>query len=82
MVRPISSMSSCLPRIRTHFCTEVARRNGGLSSPRKYGRNWFIPALVNSGAVGWCGISPDEGTTAWPRSAKNVVNARRSSLAP
>ena len=33
--------------------------------------NWFIPALVNSGASGWCGISPAEGTSVWPRSTKN-----------
>src|SRR5438128_527639 len=75
------SMSSCLPRTRTHFCTEVARGYGGSSSPRKMGRNWFMPALVNSGAAGWWGMSPEDGTTVCPRSAKKPVKARRSSLA-
>src|SRR5437867_11791213 len=40
-----------------------------------------MPAFVNSGARGWCGISPDEGTSVCPRSAKNPVKVRRSSLA-
>src|SRR5437867_11321219 len=40
-----------------------------------------MPALVNSGAVGWCGISPDEPTAAWPRSVKNEVNVRRRAFA-
>ena len=40
--------------------------------------NWFIPALVNSGARGCCGIRLAEGTTSWPRAAKNPVKAARS----
>ena len=35
MVRPTRSMSSCLPRIRTHFWMLVARGNGGRSSPEE-----------------------------------------------
>ena len=41
---PTSSMS----RVRTHFCTLVARVNAGVSWPRKYGLNGTIPALTNS----------------------------------
>ena len=45
-------MSLCLPERRMHFWMLVARGYGAGSSPRKYGTNWFMPALVNSGAVG------------------------------
>src|SRR5438552_3155146 len=39
-----------------------------------------MPALVNMGAVGWCGMRPDDGTTAWPRSTKKSSKAFRSWL--
>ena len=79
-MRPTSSRSLCLPPARAHFCTSVARRNGGTSSPMKYGLNGTIPATVNS-TVGSCGIRLADGTTVWSRSAKKPVNDRRSSLA-
>ena len=82
-MRPIASRSLCLPPARTHFCTRLARggSNGTGSSPRKYGTNGIIPELVNIGAVGWCGISPADGTTVWPRAAKKSWKTLRSSLA-
>src|SRR5258708_20966846 len=40
-----------------------------------------MPALVNIGAVGWCGISPADGTMTWSRSAQKLFHARRSWLA-
>ncbi len=43
----------------------VARGNGGSWSPRKYGLNWFMPALVRS-SVGSFGIRDEEGTSAVP----------------
>ena len=79
-MRPTSSRSLCLPPARAHFCTEVARRYGGASSPTKYGLNGTMPATVNS-TVGSCGMRLADGTTVWPRSAKNPVKAWRSSLA-
>ena len=44
VVLPTSSMS----RVRTHFCTLVARLNGAGSAPVKYGLNGTMPALTNS----------------------------------
>ena len=46
---------------RTHFCTVVARGNGGTCSPRKYGLNGTIPATVNSRSGSW-GIRLADGT--------------------
>ena len=43
VVMPTSSISS----VRTHFWTLVARRNGGVCSPRKYGLKGTMPALTN-----------------------------------
>src|SRR3954452_20139846 len=40
-----------------------------------------MPALVNSGARGWCGIRPADPTGVWPRSAKKSRKALRSWLA-
>ena len=37
-----------MSRVRTHFCTLVARVNAGVSWPRKYGLNGTMPALTNS----------------------------------
>ena len=65
-MRPISSMSLCLPARRTHFWIDDARggSKGTGSSPRKYGTNCIIPELVNIGAVGCVGIRLAEGTSA------------------
>ena len=79
-MRPTSSRSLCLPPARTHFCTEVARLYGGVSSPVKYGLNGTMPATVNS-TVGSCGIRLADGTIVWSRSAKKPVKARRNSFA-
>jgi hypothetical protein len=35
---------------------------GRLSVPRKYGLNWFIPALANSSVGSSCGTTGDDGT--------------------
>ena len=61
-VRPMSSRSLCLPPARTHFCTEIARGYGGVSSPMKYGLNGTMPATVKS-SVGSCGIRLADGTS-------------------
>ena len=63
--------------VRKHFCTDVARGHGAVSSPRKYGLNGTIPAIVNR-TVGSCGIRLADGTTSWPRLAKYPVKAARS----
>ena len=62
-MRPISSMSLCLPASRTHFWIVAARggSNGTGSSPRKYGTNCIIPEFVNIGAVGWVGMQARRG---------------------
>ena len=70
-VVPTMSMST----VRKHFCTEVARGQGGTSSPRKNGLNGTIPAMVNSTVGSW-GMRLAEGTGVWPRSTKNRVKAR------
>src|SRR5688500_6983830 len=72
------SMSSCLPMIRTHFRIVVARGWVGFSSPRKNGRNCVMPALVNSGARGWCGMSPALGSGVWSWATKKSVHVRRN----
>src|SRR5207342_1935989 len=74
VVLPTSSMS----RVRTHFCTLVARRYGGVSWPRKYGLNGTMPALTNS-RVGSSYSSGELGTTVWPRLEKNLNHRRRIS---
>ena len=48
---------------------------GGISSPRKYGMNWFIPALVNRGALGWWGTSPAEAPRCARAGQKNPQGA-------
>lgn len=65
MVRPTSSMS----RVRTHFCTLVARGHGACASPVRYGLKGTMPALTNSSVGSGVG-SGALGTTMWPRSAK------------
>src|SRR5437763_14259711 len=76
-------MSLCLPASRTHFWIDAARggTKGTGSSARKYGTNCIIPELVNIGAVGWCGISPADGTRVCWRSRQKPFQARRSSSA-
>ena len=39
---------------------------GGLPVPRKYGLNWFMPALVNSSVGSSCGTTRRRGTNVWP----------------
>ena len=65
---PTSSMSV----VRKHFWTSVRRGAGGFSRPRKYGLKGCMPAVVSSTEGSWTlGTSEAEGTTLWPRSAKN-----------
>src|SRR5665213_1778784 len=47
--------------VRKHFCTEVARVHGGVSSPKKNGLNGTMPAIVNSTLGSW-GIRLADGT--------------------
>src|SRR5688500_7217773 len=49
-----------------HFCVLATRVQGAFSVPRKYGLNWFIPALVNSSVGSSCGTTGDDGTNVWP----------------
>ena len=76
-MRPTSSRSLCLPPARTHFCELTAVRNGGTSSPTKYGLNGTIPATLNSTVGSW-GIRLAEGTSVWPRSTKKSRKDWRS----
>ena len=62
-----------MPPARAHFCELTARRNGGTSSPTKYGLNGTMPATVNN-TVGSCGIRLADGTTVWSLAAKNSRN--------
>jgi len=48
--------------VRTHFCTEVARLYGGVTSPKKYGLKGTIPAFTSK-RFGSSAISEAEGTT-------------------
>src|ERR1700712_2542991 len=64
--------------VRTHFCTLVARGNGGVDCPRKYGLNGTIPATVNS-RVGSSLIREADGTTVWPAFSKCPRKRRRIS---
>jgi hypothetical protein len=69
-------MSSSLPRMRTTFCTLVARGTSGVASPRKYGLNCTMPATVRN-TVGSLGISDDDGQTRWSWSRQKSRKARR-----
>src|SRR5439155_10076046 len=64
-----------------HFCVLATRFHGGVCVPRKYGLNWFIPALVNSSVGSSCGTSGELGTIRWPWRSKYLRNERRISLA-
>src|SRR5262249_46138119 len=66
---------------RNDFCEVAARGYGASCSPRKYGMNWTIPAVVSSSPVSGGGINEDDGTIRCPRSSKNVRNCRRMSFA-
>src|ERR1700730_11537534 len=68
-----------MSEVRAHFCTEVARLCSGMLSPRKYGLNWFMPALASS-SVGSEGISELDGTTWWSRAVKKPVKIERMSV--
>ena len=50
-----------MSKVRTTFCTLVARGYGGGASPRKYGLKGTMPALTNS-SVGSSSSSEAEGT--------------------
>ncbi len=65
--------------VRTHFWAEVARVKSEASSPRKYGLNWTMPAVVSS-RVGSSGMREELSTTRCPRPAKNSRNRRLISL--
>src|SRR3712207_4022124 len=67
-----------MSRVRTHFCTLVARGNGAGSRPVRYGMNGTMPATVNS-SEGSGDTSEALGTTVWPRSAKCSRKRRRIS---
>src|SRR4051812_15464706 len=67
-----------MSRVRTHFCTLVARGYGAGSRPVRYGMNGTMPATVNS-SDGSGEISEALGTTVWPRAAKCSRNRRRIS---
>src|SRR4051812_13695922 len=67
-----------MSRVRTHFCTLVARRYGAGSRPVRYGMNGTMPATVNS-SDGSGEISEALGTTVCPRWAKCSRKRRRLS---
>src|SRR5688500_6836310 len=69
-------MSLCFPPALMHFCAVTARLNGGLCSPRKYGLNCTMPALVRS-RVWSFGTNEEEPTRACSRSSKNVRKRSR-----
>src|SRR5207244_693035 len=62
---------------RKHFCELAALGHGGSACPRKYGMNWFIPALVSSRPDSGGGISDELGTRRCPRSSKKRRNVSR-----
>src|SRR5262245_27303843 len=65
--------------VRKTFWHVVARGYGGSSPPRKYGTNWFMPALVRS-SPGTGEIKDEDGTSRWPRSPQKSRNRRRISF--
>ena len=70
VVLPTSSMS----RVRTHFCTLVARGYGAGSRPVRYGMNGTMPATVNS-SDGSGETSEALGTTVCPRCGEVLEEA-------
>src|SRR3712207_9536252 len=67
-----------MSRVRTHFCTLVARGYGAGSLPVRYGMNGTMPATVNS-RDGSGETSEALGTTVCPRLAKCSRKRRRIS---
>src|SRR5437588_2106136 len=49
-----------------HFWVFATRLYGGLSVPRKYGLNWFMPALANSSVGSLSGTTGLDGTNVCP----------------
>src|SRR5215216_2122541 len=63
-----------------HFCVLATRGHGAFAVPKKYGLNWFIPALVNSSVGSSCGTTGDDGTNVCPCDfTKKSMNCRRMS---
>ena len=77
VVLPTSSMS----RVRTHFCTLVARGYGAGSRPVRYGMNGTMPATVNSsdGSGRDQRGAGDDGVAALRRSARGSGGGSRRS---
>ena len=63
------------------FLTRGGPQVGRDFFPQQVREELVHPSVGEQRGRGWWGINPDEGVTAWPRSAKNVVNARRRPLA-
>src|SRR5262249_59454939 len=65
-----------------HFCVFATRSHGGFAVPRKYGLNWFIPALAKSSVGSSCGTTGDDGTKVCPCFwQKKSMNCLRISFA-
>ena len=68
--------------VRNDFWHEVSLRDGGSSSPRKYGLNGCMPAVVSRTVGSYeLGTSDAEGTRRWPFLSKNDRNRSRISAA-
>ena len=68
--------------VRKDFWHEVSRREGGSSSPLKYGLKGCIPAVVSRTLGSYEeGTSEAEGTRRCPRPSKNDRNRSRISAA-
>src|SRR4051812_15813448 len=65
--------------VRITFCAETARGYGASSCPRKYGMNWFIPALVSRRPDSGGATSDEDRTRVCPRSSKKRRKASRIS---
>src|SRR5260370_5677415 len=65
-----------------HFCDVVARTYGRFSTPVNTFLNCTMPALVNISVGSLRGTSGDDGTMAWPLSAKNFRKVDLISLTP
>src|SRR5262245_9200214 len=64
-----------------HFCVFATRTCGGFSVPRKYGLNWFIPALANKSVGSLSGTTGDDGMFVCPCFLqKKSMNCCRISL--
>ena len=75
---PTFSMST----VRNDFWHEVSRRLGGSSSPRKYGLNGCMPAVVSRTVGSYTlGTSEADGTRRCPFRSKYDKNRSRISAA-